>query len=314
MNFLRLVIVEPEVLGERVGQLVVAGIQNAIGGGDGRRARILTPAHRHARARVVGSSAETTRTRAVLGKDARVEVHVGEDRVRGPLCDPSVVRVRSRVRQAGVACRDQLALDEVKELAARVAGAQGNLGGGDDRNATEHVHEDVVVECPQRPHFGDHRRLVRHGGGRDRREKEVGARDAGIRGVPRAVKERARAGAARRPGVVVQIDPLAAVDPVLAADGHDDFVGRDLVRVVDRPFRRRAPQLRVHARQSRQHLRLVVEEVPRRNDARRSLSEVGASLHRQEQQRSQSGGCERHGCRKILHGIELLRTEGAGRR
>src|SRR4029077_3678541 len=99
-------------------------------GGGGGRAGILTPAHLHARARVVGSGVDAARTGAVLGKDARVEVHVGEDGIGAALADPPVVRCAPRGRQPGIARRNQLTFYEVEELAARVAGAQGDVGGG----------------------------------------------------------------------------------------------------------------------------------------------------------------------------------------
>ena len=312
--FLRVEIVEPEVLRERVGQRVVAGIQNAIGSGNGSHAGILASAHRDTRARVVAGGVDAAGARRLFGKDPCVDVHVGKDCVRNALGQASVICGCPGGGQAGIAGRDQLTFDEIKDLAAGVAGTQGDLDVGDERHATELIHQDVVVERPQRSPLGDVHRFVRHCRLRERREEQIGAGDTGIRGVPGAVKEGPRGRGSRRPGLVVQIDPLAAIVPVRAAGRYDDFVSRDLVHIVNRPFRRRAPQLRVHARQTRQYLRLGVEEVPRVDQAGGILREVGAALHRQEQQRSQSRGTERHGYRKFLHGLSSLeqKAEAAG--
>ena len=82
----------------------------------------------------------------------------------------------------------------------------------------------------------------------------------------------------------MQIDPLAVVDPIGAADRHHDLVRGDLIRVVDRSLGRRAPQLRVYARERGRHFRLVAEEGPRRDHADRRFIEVGAPVERHDEQ------------------------------
>src|SRR5256886_13790537 len=97
-------------------------------------------------------------------------------------------------------------------------------------------------------------RSVREGRVLHRDQEQIGARDTRVGIVPRPVEEIERGLTGRRPGHVVQVDPLAAVVPVLAALRHNLLVRADLVSVVDRALRRRRPQLRVYAGEGRYRL------------------------------------------------------------
>src|SRR5256886_12428235 len=181
---------------------------------------------------VVRRRVDPTRAGTLLGEDAGVQIHVGQNGIHAALGEAPVVLHGTRGGEPRVARRDQLLLDEVEHLAARVAWVLPELGRGDDRHAAEEIHQKVVVEGPERPDLRHDRRLVREGRVLHRAEEQVGTRDAGVRIVPYVVEEILGGYAGRRPGHVVQLDPLAVVVPVRSPDRHDHLVRADLVHPV----------------------------------------------------------------------------------
>src|SRR2546428_477031 len=79
----------------------------------------------------------------------------------------------------------------------------------------------------------------------------------------------------RRPGLVVQLEPLTAVIPVRATRRHDHLVGADFAHVVG--VIQRAPELSVNPRQAAEHFPLVAVEVARGNGAGWVFVQVRAS-------------------------------------
>src|ERR1044071_7132484 len=61
---------------------------------------------------------------------------------------------------------------------------QADFSGGDDRNATEHVQQDVIVESPQRPAFRDVGRLVRNGRVLHGGKEQICTSDARVGSIP----------------------------------------------------------------------------------------------------------------------------------
>ena len=140
----RRVVVGQEVVAVRRGQGVHTGVNHRFGGGP----------------------CLVVRRRA--GVDSRVEVHVGQQHLRGPRRGPAVRRRtgRGQVGQNG----GQLAHDEPIDAVARDWGrrrAAEGIGLGRERAVPEHVDEVPVAERAQEPRLGpvvmdggDQRRVV----------------------------------------------------------------------------------------------------------------------------------------------------------
>ena len=120
----------------------------------------------------------------------------------------------------------------MEHLGACVARLRRELWSREDRYAAEHVHELIVIQGPERPSLCCDERQVPSSRLRERAEKLIRARDAAVCRVPRSVEKGERGRAARRPGLSVQIEPRAAVVPVLAAGRHDHLVRADFTHVV----------------------------------------------------------------------------------
>ena len=163
--------------------------------------------------------------------------------------------------------RIQLVDDELVHLGARVSRSLLELDATDDRDAAEHVQQDVIIEGPERLKLGFDGRLIRHGDILERCEQQVGPGDAPKGIVPDAVDFLEPERAARRPGLAVKLAPLPVVEPVAAARGRDYLVRADVAYVEVSPGR--IAQHRIHGRQTTEHFLVSLEEVIRRDDAGR---------------------------------------------
>ncbi len=176
-------------------------------------ARVDDPVRRVDRVLPPRRAARQARRGHVAREHLGVQVHAGEDRVRGPLGE-APVHVGGPAQRQRAAHAVEFRLDEVEHGGARVPRPGHDLRIGHDRHAAEHVQQHVVVERPQGPKLGLEDVLVGHGDVLERLQHDVRLCDAGEEDVPHAVDVVETRRAVRGPRLLVDLEPATVVEPV----------------------------------------------------------------------------------------------------